>query len=392
MKKCDNNSILVLYSGHQIDYLKMLLEIFSRIPEYNFTILDSARDKWLHKKYKYSNNVIIIPIIIKKTHGMISLFEGIRYYHRIFKYILFTEHRKIHIEWINFKVMYFEYIFYYMLRMITPGRRYILKIHDINPRYMIHDKIKEMIIFKYIRGQFYKIMDTILVHNKYTKNIIKNTYNACNNLKIVNHPVRETRCSKTKADARKKLGYKLNKKIKIILSFGALAPYKNVESLIKAGEIINNPNLFIIIAGAPKKETVYYAEKISKMVAKSSIRENIFFYPEYISSDIVCNIFTASDVCVLPYKYIYQSGVLFLSYAFKRPVIVKDVGALSESVIPGETGMIYKNDENLAQTINDYFNSVIFKNPNKTILRIQQYVLNNYSFMKISRQYKTVYR
>ena len=36
--------------------------------------------------------------------------------------------------------------------------------------------------------------------------------------------------------------------------------------------------------------------------------------------------FKAADVLVLPYRHIYQSGVLFLGYSFGLPVLAADRG------------------------------------------------------------------
>ena len=48
--------------------------------------------------------------------------------------------------------------------------------------------------------------------------------------------------------------------------------------------------------------------------------------PEFIPDDETEIYFKAADVLVLPYRDIYQSGVLFLGHSFGLPVLAADVG------------------------------------------------------------------
>ena len=53
----------------------------------------------------------------------------------------------------------------------------------------------------------------------------------------------------------------------------------------------------------------------------------------------------AADVLVLPYRYIYQSGVLFLGHSFGLPVIAADVGCLKDEIVEGQTGFIFRPED-----------------------------------------------
>ena len=56
---------------------------------------------------------------------------------------------------------------------------------------------------------------------------------------------------------------------------------------------------------------------------------------------------------MLPYRHIYQSGVLFLGYSFGLPVLAADVGSLKDEIIEGQTGFVFKSEDaaDLAETI-----------------------------------------
>jgi D-inositol-3-phosphate glycosyltransferase len=103
--------------------------------------------------------------------------------------------------------------------------------------------------------------------------------------------------------------------------------------------------------------------------------------------------FKAGDVLVLPYRSVFQSGVLFLAYSFGLPVIATDVGSLKEEVIEGETGSICRpgDVQALAQTIERYFESNLFRNLESQRGRIKQFANERYSWDKVAELTRDVY-
>lgn len=117
-----------------------------------------------------------------------------------------------------------------------------------------------------------------------------------------------------------------------ILFFGAIKEYKGLSFLIKAIPIItkNIPNLKVIIAGAGD-----FKEK--KYVEGSPYFE---LYNRYIPNEEVNKFFQTSSLVVLPYIEATQTGIIPIAYAFKKPVVVTDVGSIPEVVDNGVTGFI----------------------------------------------------
>lgn len=115
---------------------------------------------------------------------------------------------------------------------------------------------------------------------------------------------------------------------------------------------------------------------------------------EYIPDEQVEVFFKSSDVLMLPYKFIYQSGVLFLSYSFGLPVIATDVGSLREEIIEGETGFICKPEDpqDLSEKIDLYFKSELFKNLEKNRKIIKEYANERYSWYKVGEITHGVYK
>jgi D-inositol-3-phosphate glycosyltransferase len=96
---------------------------------------------------------------------------------------------------------------------------------------------------------------------------------------------------------------------------------------------------------------------------------------------------------VLPYRHIYQSGVLFLGYSFGLPVIAADVGALREEIVEGKTGFVFKPEDpvDLAATIKRYFASDLFANLSSRRAGIRDSALELHSWDEVGRLTMNVY-
>jgi glycosyltransferase involved in cell wall biosynthesis len=134
-----------------------------------------------------------------------------------------------------------------------------------------------------------------------------------------------------------------------ILYFGRIWGYKGLQYLIKAEPLITReiPDAKIIIAGAAKDFNQY-----EKMMVN---RENFIVHNGYIPNEMVAKLFQEASLVALPYINGSQSGVIPMAYAFKKPVVITDVGSLPENVDPGVTGYIVppKDPEKLAEVIID---------------------------------------
>ncbi len=138
-----------------------------------------------------------------------------------------------------------------------------------------------------------------------------------------------------------------------ILFFGNIAPWKGIDTLIKAANIVIKkigPNFNLVIAGKPYPgfDGIQFFKKIENEDNKC-----IKLINRYITSSEIPNLFRKSSFLVLPYDNHFQyssSGVIPLSYTFAKPVIVSNVSSLAEYVDNGKTGLIFNvnNSEELA--------------------------------------------
>lgn len=133
-----------------------------------------------------------------------------------------------------------------------------------------------------------------------------------------------------------------------VLFFGRIVEYKGLEYLIKAVPIILKElsSIKIIIAGEGKFRDY---EKLINSISKRHFEVHNYFIPDVM----VAELFERSSLLILPYIEATQSGPLHIAYAFKKPVICTNVGALPEVVVHEKTGFIVppKDIESLAKAI-----------------------------------------
>ncbi|MFC1579327.1 glycosyltransferase [Thermodesulfobacteriota bacterium] len=118
---------------------------------------------------------------------------------------------------------------------------------------------------------------------------------------------------------------------RVILLFGAIRPYKGIETALKAfGMILETvPDARLLIAGKPWEPWEPYQRWIDELGIEKYVKTHL----HYIPSGEVHRFFEASDLVVLPYRHFdSQSGVGATAVSFRKPMVVTDTGGLSELV------------------------------------------------------------
>ncbi len=168
---------------------------------------------------------------------------------------------------------------------------------------------------------------------------------------IHSHPLYDHYGNKIdKSTARNKLGIPENKKV--ILFFGFIRDYKGLDLLIESIKDLNDDYL-LLIAG----EVYGNFKKYDELIDSLGVRNKINLQVRYIPETEIPVFFSASDVCVLPYRTATQSGIAGIAYHFDLPVIVTNVGGLAEMVEENKTGLIINEPSSLliSEAIKKYF-------------------------------------
>jgi len=311
------------------------------------------------------------------------------YYGRLIRYAATAEPKIFHILWNN-KFEAFDrtalMLYYKALR-----KKIVLTVHNVNAgKRDLNDSALNRATLK----MQYRLADHIFVHTHDMKKELMADFGVSPSAVTVipfgmNATVPNT--SLMPVEAKLRLG--ISPSEKTMLFFGNIAPYKGLEHLVAALPLLKSGGYRLIIAGNPKAGVEEYWQGIRRVidagVAGAEILEKIEFVPDS-ETELY---FKAADVLVLPYKHIFQSGVLFLAYNFGLPVLAADVGSLHEDVEEGETGFMFKPEDpaDLARAIERYFDSDLYKELPRRRRRISDYANERHSWDTVGEMTRVVY-
>tara|TARA_B110000008_G_scaffold67018_1_gene67666 strand:+ start:482 stop:934 length:453 start_codon:yes stop_codon:yes gene_type:complete len=109
-------------------------------------------------------------------------------------------------------------------------------------------------------------------------------------------------------------------------------------------------------------------EKYHEMIRANNMEDSFIFINHFVDKDDIKKYFLSSELVVLPYKSASQSGVLSLAYNFNRPVVITDVGGLSDYVSDKKSGFIVEPDPvHISKKINMFFEENLFEMMSKFI-------------------------
>jgi D-inositol-3-phosphate glycosyltransferase len=281
------------------------------------------------------------------------------YYLKLIRYASGAQPRIFHILWNN-KFKHFDRTLL-MLYYRWLGKLVVLTVHNVNAE--TRDSRDSLLNRITLRIQ-YCLAHHLFVHTeKMREELIEGFGVARERTTVIpfgiNNAVPNTDLSSR--EARQRLGIRANEKT--ILFFGNIAPYKGLEYLIAAFRKVlsRRDDYRLIVAGRPKNCDKYWQEILD--LIKNEVRDGrILLRADYIPDEETEVYFKAADVLALPYRYIYQSGVLFLGYSFGLPVLAADVGSLKEDIVEGKTGYMFVPEDSvdLARAIEHYFVSDLY--------------------------------
>ncbi len=320
-----------------------------------------------------------------------KIYRILKYYARLFKYAPTTDSKIFHIQWLNKFELFDRTIMNIYYKLF--GKKLVYTAHNIDAQ---EREGKSTLLNRLSLKFMYKIVDHIIVHTEKMKSQLVEGFIVKNDkITVIEHGINNVipQTNLTKERAREII--QLNQEDKVILFFGNITPYKGLEYLIYALKILkeNIKEIKLIIAGKATGHEAYW-EGIEKIIIENMLDEYIIKKIDFIPDEDVEIYFKSSDVLVLPYKNIFQSGIIFVSFNFGLPIIASDVGSLREEIIEGEIGYICKPGDykDLAEKINYYFNSNLYNDLEGNKRKIIEYTKEKFSWDRIGKKTYEVYQ
>jgi glycosyltransferase involved in cell wall biosynthesis len=113
----------------------------------------------------------------------------------------------------------------------------------------------------------------------------------------------------------------------------------------------------LIISGEFYEDSKPYFD----IIEKHNLHDRIILKTDFVPDSEVANYFCSADLITLPYRDATQSGVTQIAYFFEKPMLVTNVGGLSELVPNGKSGyVVTPNPQAIADALVDFFET---KNP-----------------------------
>jgi D-inositol-3-phosphate glycosyltransferase len=314
----------------------------------------------------------------------------IRVYLRIIFYAARSKSQVIHIQW--------PYKFVFLDRTVLNlyykalGKKIVFTAHNIDGD--ARDGTSSW-SKRFSLRFLYRIVDHLIVHTDKMKSELVTGFGVRDSkISVIPHGVMSAvpESSLDGAGARKLLN--IGPDQHVVLFFGLITPYKGLENLIEAaGRLRQEGKKLTVLVVGRIKECPEYWEKVRGLIERLGLVNDVITELKRVPDESVEIYFKAADVLVLPYRSIFQSGVLFLTYRFGLPVIATDVGSFKEDIIRGRTGFVCRVDDStdMAKTINEYFESDLFADLENKRREIRDYAYDRYSWSRIGEMTRKVY-
>ena len=124
-------------------------------------------------------------------------------------------------------------------------------------------------------------------------------------------------------DSREALG--IAPDAKVLMFFGAVRAYKNVDVLIRAFRDMGCEDAILYVVGNPNSN-----ELAERIVKEASQDQRVVLKFEFVDAKDVAKYLNAANLVVLPYREVLNSGSALLALSCNRPVLVPDRGAMGE--------------------------------------------------------------
>jgi len=225
-------------------------------------------------------------------------------------------------------------------------RKIVLTLHDIES---FAGKTKYLSAGRLLL----KLADRVIVHNDYSREKAMEKYRLKQEtIVIIPHGNYNlyAKDGPEKAIARTRIG--VSGFDHVLLFWGQIKPVKGLDILLNAlPEVLKAyPKTVLVVAGKVWKDDFGYYENI---INKNGLKDNVITRIGFIPDEEVPIFFSAADIPVLPYRDVFQSGVLMMAMTYGKPVLTSDIAAMKEIVKEDQTGFLFKSGDakSLAQQL-----------------------------------------
>ncbi len=292
--------------------------------------------------------------------------------------------RQEKMDWIIFHVFrggLFD-IFILLLSKIC-GLKIFLIVHDIDTI----DTSTYKFIKRIVLSNFHNAM---VVHNKYSEEKIKEFTgrSVVKNIHVIPHGNYENINVNGYTRDQALNYFNLDPSKQYLLFFGQIKKTKGLDLLLEAMALTKS-SFQLIIAG---KLRVRNFDIYQEIIDRCKLQNRIVPLLRFISDDELDKLFVLCNAIVLPYRRIYQSGVLLFAMGFGKTVIISNLEPFKEIIQHEVNGLLFEqnNPQSLAETIDAVFTNEV--DIALTGKNAKEYVEKNFSWDDIAETFIRILR
>ncbi len=257
----------------------------------------------------------------------------------------------------------------------------VFTVHNVLP----HEKGHAWVA---LSRMLFRLADHFIVHTDDNRNQLIASYGVPpQRIDVIPHGMLQfqVRTVQDRDQLRAEMGFTPDEKV--LLLFGAIRPYKGIDTAIRAfAEAAQRlPQIRLLIAGKLWENWTPYA----RLIHEQQIHDRVTVHLDYIPADEVYRFFEAADALLLPYHdFDSQSGVGATALAFHKPMIASAIGGLKDFV-PAAYAVPPKDSPALAAAIRN-----LFSDPGE-LARMKahsQRIAADFSWSSIAQNTMTVYK
>lgn len=308
-------------------------ESYANLSAYDYNLLSNVKCEimyfcsTLYDHIPMGDHVRPVPVFSYNKMSS-NLLKGISYiwsYLTIFTYIIRYKPQVIHVQWLRLQT--FDYLFYSMVSRLFKVRL-ILTAHNVLP-------LRTGMQYFHIYNRIYHLMDRIITHTENSRKEIMHLFNLSEEkIYVVPHGLLKLKISDEDMKNEMEMfrsTYPIEGKI-VLSSLGFQTTYKGIDTLIKVwaetAELNQNPSCILILAG----------KFVDVDVNPTTSLKNVIIQNRRISNEELYYLLKHTDIYLLPYREISQSGAMLTAVTESVPILVTDIGGLAEPLSIAKIG------------------------------------------------------
>lgn len=241
----------------------------------------------------------------------------------------------------------FGFLEWFFMRLIAGSQaRIFLIVHD--PESLIGDKG-----MKKWKSEMFQLAYKIIVHNKFCYDEIKKDLSSefSGKVAIISHGNYNVIFEGFEKVEQFRVENDLHQGKKCILFFGQIKESKGLDILLEAFAKTDR-KCWLIVAGRMRRHSF---KKYELLISKYGLKERVKLIIGYITPEKRNILFQLADAVVLPYRKVYQSGVMLMAMSYGKALIASDLGPNKEIINDKQNGFLFRSENvgELADVLTD---------------------------------------